>query len=113
MSNTKKATFPVAKPQDLEHIEQLLHQSLRGHHHLFPNEKISGVLSKQRDDSEFFSFENMDKVQKLFSDLVSRKSVANKLEYLNALDADSYEILLRTYFNLLESTILQTGEHKH
>ena len=113
MSTQKKASFPVAKPQDLEMIEQLLHQSLRGHHHLFPNEKISGVLSKTKDDADFFSFENMDRVQKLFSDLVAKKSVAHKIEYLNKLDNESYEILLRTYFNLLESTILQSAEHKH
>ena len=113
MSTTKKANFPVAKPQDLEHIEQLIHQSLRGHHHLFPNEKITGVLSKIKDDGDFFSFENMDKVQKLFTDLVAKKSVAHKLEFLNNLDNESYEILLRTYFNLLESTILQSSQHKH
>lgn len=100
-------------PQNLEEIEQFLAQSINGHHHLFDNLAIARVLQKPTEELDFFSFENMDRIQNLFTELIGKKGYAEKLSYIDSLDTESFEILLRTYFHILENTLLSASEFRH
>ena len=99
--------------KNLEEIESLLSQSLKGIHYLFKNEDIKRILNKPTEDIDFFSFSNMDKIQDLFTDFIECETLQAKEDYLRNLDSDSYEILLRTYFHIVENTILASSPHKH
>ena len=99
--------------QHLEEIEVLLNQSLKGIHHLFDNDQIAHILSKPTEELDFFTFENMDRVQELFSQLVGFKTIYDKQAFLQNLDAESFEILLRTYFHIVENTLLNNTDFRH
>jgi hypothetical protein len=97
----------------LAQVEYLFNQSAQGIHFLFDNASIKRVLSKPTEDTDFFTFENMDRIQKLLSDLITRESLQSKMAYLESLDQDTYDLLLRTYFNIVENSIYERGPLKH
>lgn len=97
----------------LDEIESLLNQSLRGVHHLFDNHEIARVLSTPTEELNLFTVDHLDRVQELFSELVSHPSVSEKMDFLASLDPESYEILLRAYFQLVENTLLAATAYRH
>ena len=99
--------------QNLNKIELLLSQSMRGIHHLFDKEVIAKVLQTPTEDLDFFRFENMDKIQNLFNELIERESHHEKILFLETLSDEEYEVLLRTYFHILDSTVLAATTEKH
>lgn len=88
-------------------------QSMQGVHLLFDNKTIARILKTPTEKIDFFSFENMDRIQNLFTELIKRESIFAKLNYLESLDEESFEILLRTYFHIVDSTALSALELKH
>ena len=101
------------KKDNLEHIEHLLRQSMNGIHVLFENSDVARILQKSLPDEEFFKDDNMGKIQHLLDGLIERESFIEKQRYLNSLDHESYEIVVRTYFHLLESTIRASHKVQH
>lgn len=100
--------------KDLEQMENLFFQSVRGIHILFNHHKIAKVLQKAPlDENDFFSFENIEKAQKIVVELLNRKTLWEKQAYLDDLDTKTYELLLRTYFRLLENTLRVHHPWKH
>ena len=99
--------------ENLDEIEFLLAQSMNGVHHLFDNSIIAEILQKPTEEIDFFSFENMDRIQSLFTQLLSQNSVQEKKLFLKSLDASSYEILVRTYFHIVDNTMLTSDSLKH
>ena len=97
----------------LDEIEFLLAQSMNGVHLLFDNTEIAQVLNKPTEEKELFSFENMDKIQELFSQLIEKGSVPEKLDFIHGLPVADFELLLRTYFHILDNTVLANTELKH
>lgn len=97
----------------LDEIEFLLAQSMNGVHLLFDNSEIAKVLHKPTEDKDLFSFENMDRIQDLFSQLIEQNSVPEKLDFLRSLPAEDHELLLRTYFHILENSVMAATELKH
>jgi len=101
------------KEENLDEIEALLAQSMKGHHLLYDNQKIAEILKTPTEDMDFFSVENIEKVQELFALLIHEGTFPEKQSFLDKLDSKSYEIVLRTYFHILESTLLTASEYKH
>jgi hypothetical protein len=99
--------------KNLEEIERLLGQSLNGLHLLFENKKVAEVLKHPTESLDFFSIENQDRIQVLFTSLVQHESYFDKLCFLRELDEESYEILLRTYFHILDNTVMATTPDRH
>lgn len=99
--------------KNLQEIEYLLTQSVQGVHLLFDNKTIAKVLKKPTEKIDFFNYSNVSKIQNLFTELVNKKSLAEKRLFLQQLKPKEYELLLRTYFHILENTILASSEHKH
>lgn len=94
-------------------MEALLSHSAMGVHVLFDNQSIANVLKDCRDDKDFYSFEKMKKVQDVMTELIAKKSYFEKMAYLQALDKDSYEMLIRAYFHIVENTVRANHEHCH
>lgn len=99
--------------QQLDEIESLLAHSMNGFHFLFDNETIARILQTPTEDTDFFEFENMTRVQELFARLVQHESLLEKREFLETLDSQSYEMLLRAYFHIVDNTLLSASSYQH
>lgn len=99
--------------KNLDEIERLLTQSMRGIHHLFDNDKIARILQIPTESMDFFNYDNMDRIQDLFTELINRETLEEKKLFLNSLDPGDYEILLRTYFHIVDNTLLASSTEKH
>ena len=100
--------------KQLKEIEFLFNQSTKGIHLLFEdNKKLSHILSTPTKEKTFFDSKNMQKIQEVFTGLISRKSFKEKQNYLNDLDSEHFEILVRTYFHIVDNTILTQNKIIH
>ncbi|WP_413575163.1 hypothetical protein ACLVWU_12835 [Bdellovibrio sp. HCB290] len=97
----------------LERMEALLSHSAMGVHVLFDNTTIAKVLKEVTDDKDFYSFDKMKKVQDVMTELIARKTYFEKMAFLQALDPDSYQMLIRAYFHIVENTVRANHEHAH
>ncbi len=97
----------------IEELEKLLNQSINGYHHLFDKEKITQILKTPTEQIDFFTVENMDIIQKLFNELIKKSTMQEKQAFIEKLDEKNFEILLRTYFHIVESTMLSADHQKH
>jgi len=85
---------------------------MNGIHLLFDNETVARVLKTPTDEKELFHNRNLDKIQILFADFVQKESFVEKQEYLQSLDEESFELLLRTYFHIVDNS-LQNESSRH
>lgn len=97
----------------LERMEALLSHSAMGVHVLFENKDIAEVLRDVKDDKDFYSFEKMKKVQDVMTELIAKKTYFEKVAYLQTLDQESYQMLVRAYFHIVENTVRANHEHSH
>jgi hypothetical protein len=97
----------------LEKMESLLRQSAQGIHVLFDNEAIARAMGKKIDQKEFLDFNKMKKIQDIMTDLVSRNTYYDKVAFLERLDQDSYDMLVRTYFHIVENTVRSNFDLSH
>jgi len=97
----------------IEDLEKLLNQSMRGFHHLFNKSRIAEILKTPTEEIDFFTTENMETIQKLFDDLMKKSSYQEKLAYIERLNDKNFEILLRTYFHIVDSTLMSQDAQKH
>ena len=99
--------------QCLDAIEGLLSQSLKGLHFLFDKDDIARVLKTPTEELDLFNEENIPKVQDLFLELIENYSFAEKKSYLDQLDNESYEIVLRAYFHIVDNTASTSFSLRH
>lgn len=99
--------------ENLNQLEYLFAQSAQGIHLLFDNASIARIMSTPSEDLDVFSFENLDRVQNIFMDFVNRETLDEKRAYLDSLTPDTYELLVRTYFNIVENAVLEATDLKH
>ncbi len=97
----------------LQEIEYLLSQSVQGLHLLFNNNVVAKILKTPTEDIDFFSFENIKTVQDLLSDFISQKTLQEKENFLKNLGDTEYELLVRTYFNIVDNAVLESTDLKH
>ncbi len=97
----------------LDQIEHILAQSMNGIHLLFDNETIANVLKIPTEDEELFNIQNLDRIQDLFSQLVSQESFEEKVDFLKNLDQEGYELILRTYFHIVENSLFASTDVRH
>ena len=98
----------------LMEIEFLFAQSAKGLHYLFDDKaRIANILSAPPKEKNFFSSGNMKRIQDIFTELVSRKTFQDKKNYLSQLNPENFEILVRTYFHIVDNTILSENKMIH
>lgn len=99
--------------KNLDQIEYLLFQSTQGIHFMFDNADIVKVLSRPSDEADTLSFSNMEKVQELLTKFIDKPSMVDKRRFLETLDKQTFELLVRAYFQLVENTILASTKIRH
>ena len=103
----------VVNENQLEALETFLSQSLKGHHHLFDQDHIKQILKTPTEEVDFFTVENMEKIQSLIVELMKRPSLPEKRRYLQSLGPDSYEMVVRAYFHIVDTTLQASPQHWH
>lgn len=101
------------KMPNLDEIERLLTQSMNGTHVLFDNATVASILQKPTEELDFFNFSKLDRIQSLFTKFVERPTLQDKRLFLENLDPESYEILVRTYFHIVDNSILAANRPRH
>ena len=99
--------------KNLKTMEALLRHSTLGIHILFNNAMIAKVLKETKGDQDFLNFNKMKKVQDCMTELIAKKTYFDKINYLHQLDSDSYEMLVRTYFHIVENTMRASNSLSH
>lgn len=97
----------------IQELEKLLNQSIRGFHHLFDKDQIAEILKTPTEELDFFTVDNMNLIQKLFNDLIKKETVQEKQAYIESLTPADFEVLLRTYFHIVDSTLMSSEPLKH
>ena len=103
---------PNIQEKSLEKMEALLKQSAQGIHVLFNNLDIANAMITS-DEKDFLDFDKMKRVQDVMTELIAKRSYYDKLDYLNMLDKESFNMLVRTYFHIVENTVRTNTELKH
>lgn len=103
----------VVEEKNLERMEALLAYSARGVHILFDNKALAEVLKNVKDDSDFYNFDKMKKVQDVMTELIAKPSFLDKVTYLKTLDRESFEMVVRAYFHIVESTVRTNHDLNH
>lgn len=99
--------------EHLKHMEFLLAHAAQGTHVLFDHEAIAEILKEPKDDKVFFNEQTMAKVQDVMTQLLLQKTYLEKMSYLNSLDRDTFEILVRSYFHMVEHAAFQSSPFQH
>lgn len=86
---------------------------MNGIHLLFDNETIARILKIPTEDLDLFHFRNLDKIQELFTEFVQHETLQEKRMWLESLDQDSFEMLLRTYFHIVDNSLFAADPNRH
>ncbi len=101
------------KIPNLDEIERLLTQSMNGTHVLFDNAQVATILQTPTEELDFFRVDNIDRIQSLFTNFVERPTLQDKQLFIESLDQESFEILVRIYFHIVDNSILAANPPRH
>jgi len=108
-----QSTQNSIQERSLERMEALLKQSAMGIHVLFQNADIAKAMKAHAGKSEPFDINKMKKVQDVMTELIAKHSYFEKMAYLRELDQDSYQLLIRTYFHIVDNTVRAGQDRTH
>lgn len=94
-------------------MEALLSHSALGIHVLFDNKAIAAALREVKDDKDFYNIEKMKKVQDVMTELIAKKTYFEKVAFLQTLQPEAFEMLIRAYFHIVENTVKASSDLKH
>ena len=90
---------------NLAAVEDLLSQSVKGFHFAFDRDDIKLALGSPINGISDFTMENTEQVQEIFFEFVKKKTLQDKQDFLNGLTIIDRELIIKTYFNILENTL--------
>lgn len=95
-------------------MEYLLEQSRHGLHLLFDRDCIARVFSEDKtEDNSLFKVENLARIQNLLAEFMEKSTLKKKRAFISTLDQHDHDLLVRTYFNIIENSITSTSNMKH
>lgn len=111
-SQSKLGLMEISDHQ-LDQIEHLLQQSMNGLHILFDHHKVAEILRTPTESLDLFNPENLNRIDQLFAGLVQKENLSLKRLYLESLDPQSFEMLLRAYFHIVDNSLRATTTCTH
>ena len=97
------------EPARMEQVEYLVSQSAQGHHILFDTDTIKKVF--KNDLQTAIPKEKVEEARQFLSELINQPSIRAKREYLSSLPEDIQHLLIKTYFNILENSIIKKRQN--
>jgi hypothetical protein len=98
-------------PHQLKQVEYLIQQSIQGNHVLFTQDDLKRVFRPEK--SRILSEEESYEVEHHIERLILIPSLVEKRIYLEKLDTETFEKVLRTYFNIVENNLYENIETRH
>lgn len=99
--------------EQLKQVEYLIEQSIRGNHVLFDPAIVHKIFIKNRPFTDPLPNDQAYAVEHHIERLLQEPTLEAKRVYLDQLDADTYEFVLKTYFNIVENKIFEKLEVRH
>ena len=114
----------------LNQVEYLIGQSILGNHVLFDVDRLREIFSraieaakeqpkvarsatKKSDSKKAPKKGKSDVIEQHIETMILQPSIAEKRAYLDRLDHETYERVVRTYFNIVENNLFEQLEAKH
>ncbi len=98
----------VSKRQ-LGQVEYLINQSIQGNHVLFDPQALKEILLDTRGAPVTESYAVEHHIERL----ILQPTLEQKRAYLEALDADTFQRVVKTYFNIVENNLFETNGVRH
>lgn len=97
------------------HVQYLLDQALQGNHVLFRPDELKGAFSRPRPEktTEGACAEDGYGVEHHIEKLMTLETLAQKRAYVERLDPTTFDRVVRTYFNIVENTLLDARKAAH
>lgn len=102
--------------KQLDQVEYLIEQSCRGHHVLFDTDIIReafarGFMSvKLEEDEDKEEDEQAETTEKHIENLILQPTLVSKRAYLENLNIETRDRVVRTYFSIVENNIFEALE---
>ena len=114
-SRGKESHMIYVNQKQLDQVEYLIEQSSRGHHVLFDLEVIREVFARGRLEAAQKTHKAPKKSKRKLEDaaekhiekLIMQPTLVSKRAYLENLDFDTFEHVVRTYFSIVENNIFE------
>jgi hypothetical protein len=101
----------VSKDQ-LDQVEYLIGQSIQGNHVLFDVATLRRVLGGAELEGEIDE-QDAYAVEHHIERLILKPSLEEKRAYLEGLSAETYDLVVRTYFNIVENNLYESAQTRH
>lgn len=106
----------VSKDQ-LQHVEYLIDQSIQGNHVLFTADDLRKVFSRTGatiiPQAPSLSEEDAYAVEHHIERLILEPDLEKKRAFLDQLDPQTFALVVRTYFNIVENNLFETQQIRH
>ena len=115
-SPRKEADVIYVSAKQLEQVEYLIHQSLNGNHILFDPELVRRTFHYGFAHSSTESSLTSDEayaVEHHIEKLILQPGLEAKRAYLEKLDAEVLEKVIRTYFHIVENNLFESSDVRH
>lgn len=97
--------------QQLKQVEYLISQSIQGNHVLFDADSVRRAFIEPNVD--VFDESLAYSVEPHIERLILLPTLEQKRAYLDGLDIRTREIVIRTYFNIVENNLYENLEERH
>ncbi len=102
----------VSKDQ-LRQVEYLIGQSIQGNHVLFDADIVRRVFAEGFPSEEHLAETDAYAVEHHIERLILLPTLLQKRAYLERLDRETFERVVRTYFNIVENNLFENREVRH
>lgn len=99
--------------KQIDDLKMILNQSHIGIHLLFDNQFISEVFKQDFKEDDFFTVENLVHAQEDLIRLIKAKTILEKKDFINKLNSEQKNRLVRAYFYIIENDIKQKQPQPH
>lgn len=110
---SKKNPGKKAQEKNLARMEALLSQSAKGIHIIFDHESIAHIFREKNDDRDFLDVEKMKRVQDAMTELITKSTYLDKVSFVQSLPPESFRMLVRAYFHIVENTVRASSDLSH
>jgi hypothetical protein len=98
----------AVSPELVRQVEYLISQSRQGHHVLFEPGTIKKIMKKFSgkpipDNAAYEAEPHLERILEL-------PTLARKRAYMEKLDKQTYELVVRTYFNIIENHLFECSD---
>ena len=93
----------------IEEIQYIIKQSMKGLHVLFDNETIKKYLYGVDNEDDIFDENTSRRTETLLERFMSTPTITAKKLFFRDLSEDDKSLLIRTYFNIVENNVLNSN----